>query len=232
MVPRLRISSAGIVPSPVSGADIPRYVEMAERNGTWLMGTLSLDERLVEETAHPETLKARPELSFLPPLVYDMVTEHNPYVAQASTQRLEYLRAIVAFNKKLVPAFAVAGIPVLAGTDTPVPGMVAGFGLHDEMEAMVRYGLSNRQVLEGATRLPAEWLGVSTDRGVIAIGKRADLLLLNADPMVDVANTRKVAAVVAGGRFIDRAELDQRMTELKNKYARNSDIPSSAMTGR
>lgn len=205
-----------------SEADIPRYAAMAKRNGTWLTGTLSLDERLVEETAHPETLKARPELRFLPPLVYRMVTDQNPYVAQASTQRLEYLRAIVAFNKKLIPAFAAAGVPVLAGTDTPVPGMVAGFGLHDEMEAMVRYGLSNRQVLEGATRLPAEWLGVSTDRGVIAIGKRADLLLLDADPMVNVANTRKIAAVVAGGRFLDRAKLDQRMTELKKKYARES----------
>lgn len=205
-----------------SEADIPRYAAIAKRNGTWLTGTLSLDERLVEETAHPETLKARPELRFLPPLVYRMVTDQNPYVAQASTQRLEYLRAIVAFNKKLIPAFAAAGVPVLAGTDTPVPGMVAGFGLHDEMEAMVRYGLSNRQVLEGATRLPAEWLGVSTDRGVIAIGKRADLLLLDADPMVNVANTRKIAAVVAGGRFLDRAKLDQRMTELKKKYARES----------
>lgn len=205
-----------------SEADIPRYVAMAKRNGTWLTGTLSLDERLVEETAHPETLKTRPELRFLPPLVYRMVTEHNPYVAQAGTQRLEYLRAIVTFNKKLVPAFAAAGIPVLAGTDTPVPGMVAGFGLHDEMETMVRYGLSNRQVLEGATRLPAEWLGLSMDRGVIAIGKRADLLLLDADPMIDVANTRKIAAVVVGGRFLNRAELDQRMAELATKYARDS----------
>ena len=203
-----------------SDANIPRYVEMAKRSGTWLTGTLSLDERLVEETAHPETLRTRSELHFLPPLVYDMVTKHNPYVAQASTERLEYLRAIVAFNKKLVPAFAAAGIPVLAGTDTPVPGMVAGFGLHDEMEAMARYGLSNKLVLEGATRLPAEWLGTAADRGVIAVGKRADLLLLDANPMEDVTNTRRISAVIAGGRFLTRAELNERMTEMKERYAR------------
>jgi len=202
-----------------SVAEIPRYVEMAKRNGTWLIGTLSLDERLVEETAHPESLKGRPELHFLPPLDYAMVAEHNPYVAQASLERLDYLRSIVAFNHKLIPAFAAAGIPVLAGTDTPVPGMVAGFGLHDEMEAMVRYGLSNRQVLEGATRLPAEWLGVAGDRGVIAVGKRADLLMLDANPMADVSNTRMIAAVVAGGRFLERAELDRRMIALEQRYA-------------
>ena len=205
---------------PPSEADIPSYVAMAKRNGTWLIGTLSLDERFVEETAHPESLKARPELRFLTPLVFAMVTEHNPYVAQASPHRLEYLRAIVAFNKKLIAAFAAAGIPVLSGTDTPVPGMVAGFGLHDEMEAMVRYGLSNKQVLEGATRLPTEWLGVAGDRGVVAVGKRADLLLLDADPLENVANTREIAAVVIGGLLLDRAELDLRMRRLEERYAR------------
>lgn len=201
-------------------ADIPHYVEMMKRNGTWLTGTLSLDERLLEETSHPDSLKARPELRFLTPLVYAMVTEHNPYVARANAKYVEYLRAIVAFNRKLVQSFAAVGISVLAGTDTPVPGMVAGFALHDELEAMARYGLSNRQVLEGATRLPAEWLGVAGDRGVVALGKRADLLLLDADPIADVANTRKIAAVVVGGRFVSRSELDQEMKALNERYAR------------
>ena len=67
---------------------------------------------------------------------------------------IEYVRSIVTFNRKLVQAFAAAGIPVLSGTDTPVPGLVPGFALHDELEAMARYGLSNGQVLEGSTRLP------------------------------------------------------------------------------
>ncbi len=201
-------------------ADIPRYVEMMKRNGTWLTGTLSLDERIVEQATYPESLKTRPELGFLTPLIYAMVTEHNPYVKPGDPAFGEYVRSIVAFNRKLVPAFAAAGIPILAGTDTPVPGMVAGFALHDELEAMARYGLSNRQVLEGTTRLPAEWLGVAGDRGVVAVGKRADLLLLDADPMADVANTRKIAGVVAGGRFLSRAELDQEMEALSERYAR------------
>jgi imidazolonepropionase-like amidohydrolase len=93
-----------------------------------------------------------------------------------------------------------------------------GFALHDELEAMARYGLSNKQVLEGATRLPAEWLSVAEDRGVIAVGKRADLLLLNADPLVDVANTRKMAAVVVGERFLPSQELDRQMKALDERY--------------
>jgi hypothetical protein len=201
-------------------AAIPSYVEMANRNGTWLTGTLSLDERIVEEASHPETWKTRPELRFLSPPLYTFVTQHNSYVANGNAKFVAYVQSIVAFNKQLIQAFAAAGIPVLAGTDTPVPGLVPGFALHDELEVMARYGLSNRQVLEGATRLPAEWLGVASDRGVVSVGKRADLLLLDADPMVDVANTRKIDAVIAGGRFLTRAELDQKMNTLKERYAR------------
>lgn len=209
-------------------AEIPRYVAMAKQNGTWLIGTLSLDERLLEETAHPASLKSRPELRFVPPVVYAMDIEHNPYVAQADPERIRFLSSIVHFNQKLIPAFVAAGIPVLAGTDTPIPGMAPGFSLHDELETMVRYGLSNRQVLEGATRLPAEWLGVDSDRGVVAVGQRADLLLLDADPLADVANTRKIAAVFVEGRVLDRAELDLRMNGLERKYMHISQEGPSA----
>jgi hypothetical protein len=199
-------------------SDIPDFVAMAKRNGTWLTGTLSLDERIVEAASHPEMLKARPEMRFLSPPLYAMTTEHNTYVRNGNPTFVAYVCSIVAFNKKLIPAFEAAGIPVLAGTDTPVPGMVPGFALHDELEAMARYGLSNKEVLEGATRLPAEWLGVAGDRGVIAVGKRADLLLLDADPLVDVANTRKIAAVIVAGRFLPRSELDQGMKALEQHY--------------
>ena len=116
-------------------------------------------------------------------------------------------------------AFAAAGIPILAGTDTPVPGMAPGFSLHDELETMARYGLTNRQVLEATTRLPAEWLSTANDRGTIEPGKRADLLLLNADPLDNVANTRKIAAVIVGGRYIPRAQLDAQMKALDQRYA-------------
>ena len=200
-------------------ADIPRYVEMAKKNRTWLTGTLSLDERIIEEALDPEILRHRPELSFLSPPLYAMVMKHNSYVANGNAEFVAYVRSIVAFNRKLVPAFAAAGIPVLAGTDAPVPGLVPGFALHDELEVMARYGLTNKQVLEGATRLPAEWLGVAEDRGVVAVGKRADLLLLDADPLVNVANTRKIASVIVGGHFLSSQELDRQMKALAEHYA-------------
>jgi imidazolonepropionase-like amidohydrolase len=188
---------------------IPRYVEMSRRNGTWLIATLTLDERILEETAHPETLRSRPEIRVLPGLMRAAWIEHNPYVARASPGFIQSLQRIIEFNQKLVRAFVAAGIPVLAGTDSTVPGVVPGFALHDELELLAKAGMSNWQVLESTTRLACEWLGVDQDRGTIEPGKRADLLLLDADPLADVANTRKIAAVIIGGRYLARSELDR-----------------------
>lgn len=190
---------------------IPRYVEMAKRNSTWLIATLTLDDRLTEQTRDPGSLKTRPELRYLHPIAYKITMNANPYLRDTSAGRVDYLQAIVNFNRELVRAFSVAGVPVLTGTDSNVPGVVPGFALHDEFVALAKAGMSNQQVLEATTRLPAEWLGTIGDRGTVAVGKRADLVLLDADPIVDIANTRKIAAVIVGGRYLPRDELDRRL---------------------
>jgi len=194
---------------PAAPDAIPSYVEMAKRNNTWLDATLTLDDRLLEEVSHPESLKARTEMRYLPEPFRGIVVDHNPYVARADDAFIQHVRQIVDFNRTLVRAFATAGIPVLSGTDSPVPGLAPGFALHDELEAMAAAGMTNRQVLEGTTRLACQWLGVDGDRGTVEPGKRADLLLLHADPLIDVANTRKIAGLFLGGRYLPKAELDR-----------------------
>ncbi len=193
---------------------IPQYVAMMKRNGAWLTATLTLDERLLEATMNPETLGARPEIRVVHPMWREIVIHHNPYVAAASPQRIEFLQAIVDFNQELVRAFVAAGIPVVAGTDAQVPGVVPGFSIHDEIAALARAGMTNLQALEAATRLPCEWLGVSAQRGTVEAGKQADLLLLDANPLEDLGNSRRISAVVLGGRYLSRAFLDQKMHEL------------------
>jgi imidazolonepropionase-like amidohydrolase len=187
---------------------------MSKRNGTWLIGTLTVDERILEEMTHPETLRSRPEARVLPGPIRAAWIEHNPYVSRASPEFKQYLQRIIEFNQRLVRAFVAAGIPVLAGTDSTVPGVVPGFALHDELELMAKAGMSNWQVLESTTRLACEWLRVDQDRGTVEPGKRADLLLLSADPLTDVSNTRKIAAVIVRGRYLPRAELDRMLGAL------------------
>ncbi len=191
---------------------IPRYVELAKASGTGLIATLTLDDRLLEMVRDPQSLAARPELATLHPSVRKIWLEHNPYVARATPGYIGFLERIVAFNKQLVKAFADAGIPILTGTDAVVPGVVPGFSLPDELAALVAAGLSNEQALTAATRAPCEW--IKSNCGTVAVGMRADLLLLDRDPLADIANTRKLHALVLGGRLIEKTDLDRRMAAL------------------
>jgi imidazolonepropionase-like amidohydrolase len=203
--------------NPPDHSAIPRYVEMAKRNGTWLVATLSLDQRIVEEMRDPASLKRRDELRHMHPQAYDMVINGNPYLKDVNAGRIAYVQAIVDFNCPLVKAFVDAGVPVLTGTDAPVPGLAPGFALHDEFEALSRCGMNNLQVLESTTRLSAEWLGKLADRGTVETGKRADLVLLDANPLENISNTRRIAAVIANGHYLPRVELDRRMKRIADR---------------
>lgn len=193
---------------------IPRYVEMSRRNNTWLVATLSLDERIVEQKRDPSSLSRRDELRHMHPRAYHMVMHDNPYQKDRSEGSIRYVQDIVDFNCRLVKAFVEGGVPVLTGTDAPVPGVAPGFALHDEFAALAKCGMSNAQILEATTRQPAEWLGKVADRGTVDPGKRADLVLLDANPLDDIANTRRIAAVIVGGHYLPRAELDRRLERL------------------
>jgi imidazolonepropionase-like amidohydrolase len=199
---------------PPDHAAIARYVEMSKRNDTWLTATLTLDERIVELLEHPQSLAARSDLRSLPPVQYGLVVNHNPYLERHDPKLVDHVRRTVRFNAELVRAFDAAGIPVLTGTDSPVPGVAPGFSLHDEFEALSRSGLGNLRILEATTRLPAQWLGTLNDRGTVEPGKRADLVLLDANPLTDISNTRRIAAVILNGRYLPRAELDRNMAAL------------------
>ena len=195
-------------------AAIPAYVEMARANGTALVTTLTANDRIAQIARAPGSLASREDLTVLPPEFYEFSVRRNPYAAQASEGYIAYAESIVAFNAPLVRAFADAGIAILTGTDAGIPGVAPGFSLHDEFEALAAAGLDNRTILEGSTRLPAEFLGVADLRGTVAVGKSADLVLLDANPLDDIANTRRIAAVIRGGRYLDRAELDGLLADL------------------
>jgi hypothetical protein len=103
------------------------------------------------------------------------------------------------------------GVPILAGTDVEYDGPTvigAGTTLHAELALLVRSGFTPLEALQAATLNPAKCLHATESLGTIAVGKLADLVLLDADPLVDIVNTRKIQAVVANGRYFDRAALD------------------------
>jgi outer membrane lipoprotein SlyB len=103
-----------------------------------------------------------------------------------------------------------AGMTLLAGSDLGAPLLVPGFSMHDELELLVTLaGMTPLQALRSATILPARINGLGDSLGSIEEGKLADMVLLEANPLTDIRNTRKISAVIANGRLIDRAALDQ-----------------------
>jgi imidazolonepropionase-like amidohydrolase len=108
------------------------------------------------------------------------------------------------FEKRiaLVGAMYRAGVTILPGTDAPLRNSPPGFGLHEELALLARSGIPPFRVLQAATLLPARYFGMLDSLGTIAEGKLADLVLLGANPLLDIRNTRRVEAVIANGRLI------------------------------
>jgi imidazolonepropionase-like amidohydrolase len=121
-----------------------------------------------------------------------------------------------ARNLQMVGAQHRAGVPFLAGTDA-APGVyiMPGFSLHDELANFVEAGFSPMESLQTATSNPAKFLGTESTFGSIEPGKIADLVLLRANPLDDIHNTQKIDAVIANGRFFDRAALDGLLAQVE-----------------
>ncbi|MEW5902327.1 MAG: amidohydrolase family protein, partial [Acidobacteriota bacterium] len=115
--------------------------------------------------------------------------------------------------KKLVGMMNEAGVSLMAGTDLAGPRLYPGFSLHEEMVLLVEAGLRPLEALQAATRNPARHLGLIEKAGTIEKGKRADAVLLDANPLEDIRNISTVRAVILGGRPLDRDELDRLLAE-------------------
>lgn len=101
-----------------------------------------------------------------------------------------------------------AGVPIGAGTDTPIALAIPGYSLHSELEFLVRAGLSPLEAIESATVRPAEYFSLQDEMGSIDVGKKADMVLLDANPLDDINNTKKISAVVTKGRVLTSDDLD------------------------
>ena len=115
---------------------------------------------------------------------------------------------------RLVGSMKKEGVDVMAGTDLGARDVYPGFSLHDELELLVSAGFTPLDALRSATVGPARFFGIQSSSGTIAKGKVADLILLDADPLENVTNLRKIAAVVANGRYFDRETLNKMLADV------------------
>ena len=192
-----------------------------KKNHTWQCPTLTV----LRSTAYSDnpSFANDPRLKYLP---RDIVSSWNPkadpFLKKKTAEDWAVSKKVFSKDLELVGAMEQAGVEILAGTDTLNPYCLPGFSLHDELGLLVQSGLTSMQALQAATLNPARFMGRENDLGTVATGKIADLVLLDANPLEDIANTKKISAVVFGGKFFSRAALDEMLTKIEALASRLS----------
>lgn len=204
-------------------ADAQRFAKLSKGNGTWLSPTLTAMVWIAKQTHSIDSIKNLASLKYVHPLLQSKWLTANNYVKNASPENATYFDNMVKFHFQLVKAFKEAGVPLVAGTDAGVSGVVAGFSLHDELELLVKAGLTPQEAINSATLLSAQWLGIDKQIGSVEIGKLADLVLLDKNPLIDINNTRNIAGVFVNGNWLDKTKLNVMLTDLANRNLANKD---------
>jgi len=182
------------------------------KNKTWVCptllaqhGALSLDK---------DDSRQDPRLKYIPPGTREFWRNHICTALATGEARTDFEK-LSRMQLKIVGDMKLAGVGLLAGTDTPLPYCFPGFGLHDELQLLVRAGLSPMEALRTATYNPAKYFGQLDSMGTIERGKVADLVLLDANPLQDIRNTQRIAAVVFRGKIFQRAALQKMLAQVE-----------------
>jgi imidazolonepropionase-like amidohydrolase len=178
-------------------------------NKTWVTPTLEG----IYAAGHPSAVPAeKTSLTFIPdPLLKSWradVTDDPAAKARVST-----LAKLAENDWKLLGEMHVAGVSLLVGSDSLDEGVIPGFSLHLELAQLVKAGFTSMEAIHSATAGAAEFLGNTRDFGTIETSQLADLVLLDANPAADIANTRKIFAVVRDGQYFDRQALNSMLAK-------------------
>ena len=197
LAPRYPIQS---VLGRCSGEDLSPLFAKFVRNETWIVPTLVAAYEIALWPTRD--LPGDAFASRLPDTLRKFVAQifQMPGDVPAGAERV----GLALFEKRLslVGVMHRAGVLIMPGTDAPLRNSPPGFGLHEELALMARAGMPPFRILQAATLLPARYFGMLDSLGTIATGKVADLVLLGANPLLDIRNSRRVEAVVANGRLI------------------------------
>jgi len=189
-------------------------IQALKKNGTWVTPTLAS----LDITAHPGNWNTDdPLLAFVPPAMAKQWRES--FNDAEMKQRAAWLGRQASNDWKLTGELHRAGVPLLVGSDSLDPFVFPGDSFHHELAELVRAGFTPMDALQAATHGAALFLGRDKEFGTIETGRVADLVVLSANPVESIANTRKVWAVIRNGGYYDRASLDTLLARAKEAAA-------------
>ncbi len=195
---------------------IPVLAAKARAAGVWVVPTETLMRHIVGNYSVDE-MRNWPENKYM------TAAEMSGWVRTTATMRGDTTVSAASkarylqFRKKLIKQFHDAGVGFLLGSDAPQVWNVPGFSLRRELAYLVDAGLTPFQALESGTRNVAVFFGTEAETGTIGAGKRADLILLDGNPLQDIANVGRQSGVMVRGRWLDRAEVARRLRAIEAK---------------
>ena len=179
------------------------------RNGTSICPTLVIPIRSVKTT---DELAQDDRLKYIPKRFRDQW--YNQMQQRNRSIHPEKGNLLLKKRISIVGLMQRTGVNILAGTDFMNPYVYPGFSMHDELELLVQGGLSPLQALQTATINPVKFLHREKDLGTIEKGKLADLIILDENPLEQITNTKKIFAVIADGKLLSRADLDEMLAKV------------------
>jgi imidazolonepropionase-like amidohydrolase len=202
----------------IDPAALDQIVRLTRDAGAAVVPTMVLWDLGIIGMGETEDLLAFPELRYWP----DEGTENwrGRQADRAQARKQDPDRAQIWFENRqqVLKALADGGVTILMGTDSPQIFSVPGFSLHREMEAMAAAGMSNWDILVSGTTNVGEYFQRQDTFGTIAVGRRADLLLLDANPMDDIGNVRDRAGVMVRGEWIGESDIQARLAEIAARF--------------
>ena len=194
-------------------ARIPEIVSATRDAGAWVIPTQVLWEVFLLAPPADQLEAQRTEIQYVPRAIRSFWRQALERRGEPAGNAEEGARR-AATRRKLLKALSEGGVGILLGTDSPQIYSVPGFSIHREMRVMVESGLTPYQVLASGTRRVAEYLGTTATTGTVAVGKRADLILVNGNPLKDVANVARRAGVVVNGQWLPESQIQERLHEI------------------
>ena len=202
-----------------SAERISYFADRIAKGGVWMTPTLVTTRRIIEDFSDPSSLFSRPEAAYVGhPMqrdIWSFISNMNQGITPKG--RAGIRDDFEKFQKPFTKVFHDHGGQLMTGTDSLLPRLVPGFALHQELHELVDVGLTPYEALRTSTTIPYEYLGESKDSGTIEVGKRTDLLLVEANPLEDISAAAKIAGVMMRGRWIDRKQIDRRMRAISGK---------------
>jgi imidazolonepropionase-like amidohydrolase len=206
--------------APNGKIDPKKLADLVKRSkaaGVWIVPTSAL-WKVLYNGIPLETLRAYPELKYVPSQAVD--TWARMYKSRANDLSEEQVKTIIANRTAVLRALHEGGVRILMGTDAPQQFSVPGYSLHREMREMAEAGMSNYEILKSGTANVGEYFKKQDSFGTIEPGRRADLVLLNGNPLADLANVDKIEGVMIRGRWYSREAIDTRLAKIEEKYKR------------